>query len=110
MPVTKKGRTTPWLATIVLAVDTSLLYLIGDPEDPAVVWEQLTKQFQKKTWANKLCLRKKLYSMKLAPGGSNHIKAMTEIFRESAVVAVSQFFWSLENCVAATQFPRIFCR
>ena len=25
------------LATIVLALDTSLLYLIGDPEDPAVV-------------------------------------------------------------------------
>ena len=25
------------LATIVLAVDPSLLYLIGDPEDPAVV-------------------------------------------------------------------------
>ena len=26
------------LATIVLAVDTSLLYLIGDPVDPAAVW------------------------------------------------------------------------
>ena len=77
------------LATIVLAVDTSLLYLIGDPEDPAIVWEQLTRQFQKKTWANKLCLRKKLYSMKLEEGGSmkDHIKSMTEIFRELAVVA-----------------------
>ena len=77
------------LATSVLAVDTSLLYLIGDPEDPAVVWEQLTRQFQKKTWANKLCLRKKLYSMKLEEGGSmkDHIKSMTEIFRELAVVA-----------------------
>ena len=77
------------LATIVLAVDPSLLYLIGDPEDPAVVWEQLTRQFQKKTWANKLCLRKRLYSMKLAEGGSmkDHVKNMTEIFRELAVVA-----------------------
>ena len=77
------------LATIVLAVDPSLLYLIGDPEDPAVVWEQLTRQFQKKTWANKLCLRKRLYSMKLAEGGSmkDHVKNMTEIFWELAVVA-----------------------
>ena len=35
------------LATIVLAVDT-FLYLISDPEDPAVIWEQLTRQCQKK--------------------------------------------------------------
>ena len=26
------------LATIVLSVDTSLLYLLGDPEDPVIVW------------------------------------------------------------------------
>ena len=26
------------LATIVLSVDPMLLYLIGDPEDPVVVW------------------------------------------------------------------------
>ena len=29
------------LATIVLAVEPSLLYLIGDPEDPVVVWQKL---------------------------------------------------------------------
>ena len=29
------------LATIVLAVDPSLLYLIGDPEDPVTVWQKL---------------------------------------------------------------------
>ena len=44
------------LATIVLAVEPSLLYLIGDPEDPVVVWKRLQDQFQKKTWANKLAL------------------------------------------------------
>ena len=44
------------LATIVLAVEPSLLYLIGDPEDPVVVWKKLQDQFQKKTWANKLAL------------------------------------------------------
>ena len=46
------------LATIVLSVDTSLLYLIGDPTDPVVMWKKLGSQFQKKSWANKLELRR----------------------------------------------------
>ena len=33
------------LATIVLAVELSLLYLIGDPEDPVTVWQKLQNQF-----------------------------------------------------------------
>ena len=76
------------LATIVLAIDPSLLYLIGDPDDPIVVWNKLADQFQKKTWANKLALRRKLYSLRLKEGGSvqEHIKAMTEIFNALAVV------------------------
>ena len=54
------------LATIVLAVEPSLLYLLGDPEDPVAVWKRLSGQFQKKTWANKLNLRKKLFTVKLS--------------------------------------------
>ena len=42
------------LALIVLSVERSLLYFLGDPEDPVVVWKKLSDQFQKKTWANKL--------------------------------------------------------
>ena len=38
------------LATIVLAVELSLLCLIGDPEDPVVVWKKLLR----KKWENKL--------------------------------------------------------
>jgi hypothetical protein len=37
------------LATIVLSIDPSLLYLIGEPEDPIVVWRKLNNQFQKPT-------------------------------------------------------------
>ena len=51
------------LAIIVLSVDPTLLYLVGDPMNPFEVWTKLADQFQKKTWANKLHLRKKLYSM-----------------------------------------------
>ena len=44
------------LVIIVLAVDPSLLYLLGDPEDPKAVWKKLEEQFQPKTWSNKLQL------------------------------------------------------
>ena len=76
------------IATIVLSLDPSILYLIGDPTDPTEVWEKLSTQFQKKTWANRLHLRKKLYSMKLEEGGSmqSHIKVLTETFNELSVI------------------------
>ena len=74
------------LATIVLAVDPSLLYLIGtDPKDPVAVFEG---QFQRNTWANKLELKRKLFSLRLADGGSvqDHIKTMTEIFDKLSAI------------------------
>ena len=68
------------LATVVLSVDMSLLYLVGDPKDPVAVWKKLADQFEKKTWATRLDLRHKLHSLKLRDGDSaqEHIKIMTE--------------------------------
>ena len=76
------------LATIVLSIEPSLLYLIEDPEDPIVVWKKLADQFQKKTWDNKLELRCKLHTLWLRNGGSvqEHIRMMTEIFDGLSVV------------------------
>ncbi len=51
------------LAIIVLSVYPSLLYLLGDPEDPVVVWKKLSDQFQKKSWANKLSLTRRLNNL-----------------------------------------------
>ena len=51
------GRRDKTLAIIVLSFDRSLLYLLGDPEDPVAVWKKLSDQFHKKTWANKRSLR-----------------------------------------------------
>ncbi len=44
----------------------------ADPTDPIVVWKVLANQYQRKTWANKLELKRKrkLFSMRLAEGGS----------------------------------------
>ena len=38
------------LAIIVLSIEPSLFYLIGEPEDPVVVWRKLRDHFQKKIW------------------------------------------------------------
>ena len=83
--LSKKNRA---LAIIVLSVDPSLLYLLGEPSEPNEVWTTLENQFQKKTWANKLALRRKLHSTKMKEGESvqEHIKAMTELFNELSVV------------------------
>ena len=68
------------LAMVVLSVKPSLLYLIGDPQDPAEVWIKLAEQFQRKTWANKLSLRRKLYTLKLKDDCQvqSHVKNMME--------------------------------
>ena len=54
------------LSTLVLAVEPSLLYLLGDPQDPVDVWKKLCDQFQKKSWSNKLILRRKLLSLMIS--------------------------------------------
>ena len=76
------------LAIIVLSVDPSLLYLLGEPEDPGTVWKKLADQFQKKTWSNKLALRRRLNNRRLKEGESvqKHVKAMTELFNELSVI------------------------
>lgn len=82
----RKGKA---LATILLAIEPSILYLLGpEPDDPKVVWKMLADQFQKKTWANKLSLRRRLYAVKLNEGQSiqKNIKTMTEIFDELAII------------------------
>ena len=85
----KKNPAIYLLAVFVLAMNPSLLYLIGaDPKDPVVVWKALANQFQRNTWANKLELKQKLFSLRLTDGRSvqEHIKTMTEIFDELSAI------------------------
>ena len=75
---------------IVLSVDPTLLFLLGpDPKTPAVVLKKLADQFQKKTWPNKLALRRKLYNLKLKDGQSiqKHVKMLTKIFDELSIIS-----------------------
>ena len=83
--VTRRDRS---LAMIVLSIDPSLLYVIGTPEDPVVVWQLQLNQFQTKTWANRLALRRKLHSLQLKDGQpvQEHVKVMTEVFNGLPVI------------------------
>ncbi|KAF2345039.1 Zinc finger CCHC-type [Trinorchestia longiramus] len=76
------------LATIVLGVDQSQLCLLGDPTDPVEVWRKLQNTFQKKSWANKFRLKKKLFNMKLENGQNlqDHLKVFAELFEELAII------------------------
>ena len=78
------------LVTIILSVELSLLYLVRDPDDLVAAWKKLADQFPKKTWENKLVLRRRLYSIKLKEGDSvlKYIKLMMEIFKESQSSAI----------------------
>ena len=71
------------LAILVLALDPSLLYIIGpDPDSAAEVWKLLERQFQKDSWINKLTIKKKLYNLRLTGNDvSGHIKEITELFQ-----------------------------
>ena len=76
------------LATVVLAVEPRLLYLIGEPSDPKEVWRKLQEQFQKKSWANKLELRRKLHSLRMKDGESvqEYVRKITELFNALAEI------------------------
>ncbi|KAF2356377.1 hypothetical protein FHG87_012868 [Trinorchestia longiramus] len=76
------------LATIVLGVDQRQLYLLGDPTDPVEVWRKLQNTFQKKSWANKFRLKKKLFNMKLENGQNlqDQLNVFVELFEELAII------------------------
>ena len=76
------------LGTISLSIEENLLYLLGIPEDPKVLWEKLATLFQKKTWSNRMGLKRKLSALRLTSGGDleNHLKQMTEVMDELIAV------------------------
>ncbi|KAF2349144.1 hypothetical protein FHG87_020101 [Trinorchestia longiramus] len=68
--------------------DQSQLYLLGDPTDPVEIWRNLQNTFQKKSWANKFRLKKKLFNIKMESGQNlqDHLKVFVELFEELAII------------------------
>lgn len=75
------------LVIIVLSVEPSLLHLLGDPEDPAVVWKNSLISSRRRHGLSKLHLWRKL-SLHLRDGGQvqKHMKEMVEIFDELPMI------------------------
>ena len=44
------ARSDQALAMMVLSIEPSLLYIIGDSKSPVKVWKRLSDHFQKKSW------------------------------------------------------------
>jgi len=86
---------------IVLSINPSLLYLLGDLTEPTAVWEKLSTQFQKETWANKLALCRYLHSLQLKEGQSvqEHMKEITETFNELSVVGETTLMMKIESFI-----------
>ncbi|KAF2347659.1 Integrase catalytic core [Trinorchestia longiramus] len=61
---------------------------MGNPTDPVEVWRKLQNTFQKKSWANKFRLKKKLFNMKLENGQNlqDHLKVCVKLFEELAII------------------------
>ena len=57
------------LAIIVLSVEPTLLYLLGDPDDPVAVWKKLCDHFQKKTWSNQTGVKEEALFLEAKGGG-----------------------------------------
>ena len=83
-----KGRENRALANIVLNVEPKLLYFLGDPVDPVIVWKKLQDTFVAKTWANKLRIKRRLYNMQLKDGDclQSHLKNFIELYDQLAVI------------------------
>lgn len=79
------------LANLVLSIDPELLYLLGDrdPTEPKDVWDAMGEQFQRKSWARQLDLKRKLFALKLSKGESmqKHVKMMSELLDEISRVS-----------------------
>ena len=84
---TFKDRRDHALATIVLSIHPSLLHLLGEPEDPQVVWNILCEQFDQKCWGQRVEVRRKLYGVKWSGEGvQEHIHMLQQMFQQLHVV------------------------
>ena len=75
-------------AVIVMNVDSNLLHLISDTEDPAECWKRLRDHFERRTLANKLFLKKRYFRSKMQEGDklNDHLKRMKELTDQLAAI------------------------
>ena len=75
-------------STIVLAIDSSQLYLVTSCEEPKQAWNALKNHFERETLANKLLLKKQYFRSEMKEGTSvdKHLKHMKDITDKLAAI------------------------
>ena len=76
-----KKRSRKAFSTIVMSIDSSLIYLITSHEKPTAAWKALCDHFERDTLVNKLMLKKQYFRMEMKESSSieEHIKKMKEL-------------------------------
>ena len=75
-------------STIVLAIDSSQLYLVTSCEEPKQAWNALKKHLERETLPNKLHLKKQYFRSEMKDGTSveKHLKHMKDITDKLAAI------------------------
>ena len=78
------------VATIQLCLGDDVMYHVMDEESLAVVWLKLESRYMSKSLTNKLYLKQRLYSLKMAEGLdlSQHINVFNQIIGDLKKVDV----------------------
>jgi hypothetical protein len=75
-------------ALLATAISQNLVYLVSACESPKDIWDALKGHFERDTFANKLLLKKKLFSMKMRENqaAEEHLRSMKEITDQLAAL------------------------
>ena len=76
------------MATLVMGIQSNLIYLVTSCTTPKDLWDTLKTQFERNTLANKLFLKRQYFTTKMKEGQSvqDHLKNMKEIVDKLAAL------------------------
>ena len=83
-----RSRLQKAFSTIVLAIESTQLYLVTSCEEPKQAWDALKKHFERETLGNKLFLKKQYFRSEMKEGTSvdQHLKHMKDITDKLAAI------------------------
>ena len=78
-------------SVLVLAINSSQLYLVTSSETPSAAWTALRNHFERDTLANKLLLKKQYFRSEMRDGTSieKHLKSMKELTDKLAAIGAA---------------------
>ena len=79
------------MATLVMGIHTSIIYMVTSCDDPKELWDTLKSQFERNTLANKLFLKRQFFTTKMSEDQRvrDHLKSMKEISDKLAALGAA---------------------